>query len=64
MSDLAEEVLLYVGQKETVDSLLLSETLCQDHQKIVGAIKSIQVQLYFRKNKGSSMRFPHVQKMH
>ena len=47
MSDLAEELLQYVGQKETVDSLLLSETLRQDHQKIVGAIKSIQVRWIF-----------------
>ena len=43
MSDLAEVVLQQVGQNETVDSLHLSNELQQDHQKIVGAIKSIQV---------------------
>ena len=43
MSDLAEVVLQHVGQNETVDSLHLSNELQQDHQKIVGAIKSIQV---------------------
>jgi len=42
MSDLAEVVLQHVGQNETVDSLHLSNQLQQDHQKIVGAIKSIQ----------------------
>lgn len=42
MSNLAEEVLQHVGQNDAVDSLILSETLQQDHQKIVGAIKSIQ----------------------
>ena len=40
---MAEEVLQHVGQNDAVDSLILSETLQQDHQKIVGAIKSIQV---------------------
>ena len=43
MSDLAEVVLQHVGQNATVDSLRLSSELQQDHQKIVGAIKSIQV---------------------
>jgi len=42
MSDLAEQVLQMLGQEETVDSLLLSSQLNLDHQKIVGAIKSIQ----------------------
>ena len=45
MSDLAEIVLQHVGQNEVVDSLQLSSELQQDHQKIVGAIKSIQVNL-------------------
>ena len=43
MSDLAEIVLQHVEQNEVVDSLQLSSELQQDHQKIVGAIKSIQV---------------------
>ena len=43
MSDLAEELLQYLGEKGTVDSLHLSNELQQDHQKIVGAIKSVQV---------------------
>ena len=45
MSDLAEELLQYLGEKGTVDSLHLSNELQQDHQKIVGAIKSVQVSI-------------------
>ncbi|RZF44677.1 hypothetical protein LSTR_LSTR000629 [Laodelphax striatellus] len=40
--ELQEKILQYLEGHEIVDSLKLSENLQEDHQKLVGAIKSIQ----------------------
>ncbi|KAJ8306504.1 hypothetical protein KUTeg_017049 [Tegillarca granosa] len=42
MADLSQVVLQYVSEKECFDSLDLAKELNEDHQKIVGAIKSLQ----------------------
>ncbi|GIY09393.1 phenylalanine--tRNA ligase alpha subunit, partial [Caerostris extrusa] len=44
MAELAEEILLYLNKssEESVDSLRLAEEFNTDHQKIVGAVKSLQ----------------------
>lgn len=41
-SELGEEILKIVDAKGEVDTLDLSSLLKQDHQKIIGAVKSLQ----------------------
>ncbi|PSN45173.1 Phenylalanine--tRNA ligase alpha subunit [Blattella germanica] len=41
-TDLIEKILEYLNVNGNVDTLVLSEQLLEDHQKIVGAVKSIQ----------------------
>lgn len=40
--DLTEQILKYIEQHEKADTLDLAAALNQDHQKVVGALKSIQ----------------------
>lgn len=42
MADVADRVLLHVAEHGATDSFNLAQSLDVDHQKIVGAIKSIQ----------------------
>lgn len=42
MSELAEKVLVYLAENGTTNSLQLAVVLDVDHQKIVGALNSIQ----------------------
>jgi hypothetical protein len=42
MSDLNEQILAYIESHDTLDTLEYSIEKKQDHQKIIGAIKSIQ----------------------
>jgi hypothetical protein len=41
-SDLSEKVLQYLDGLESIDTLHLAELLSVDHQKVVGAVKSLQ----------------------
>lgn len=42
MADLSQVVLTEVNKQGEIDSLVLANSLKEDHQKIVGAIKSLQ----------------------
>ena len=42
MADLAESVLQYLDKNEKADTIDLAITLNEDHQKVVGAVKSLQ----------------------
>mgnify|MGYP007133251036 FL=1 len=42
MADVVSAVLLYLSKNESIDSFELAKLLNEDHQKVVGAIKSIQ----------------------
>lgn len=42
MADLVEEILLHVSKTENASTLDLARLLEVDHQKVVGALKSIQ----------------------
>ena len=42
MEDLSEKVLHVINEKDVVDTLDLCSSLDEDHQKIVGVIKSLQ----------------------
>lgn len=41
-SELTERILKYVENHENVDTLDLVPVLCEEHQKIIGALKSIE----------------------
>jgi phenylalanyl-tRNA synthetase alpha chain len=41
-SDLSEKVLQYLDGHENIDTLHLAELLSVDHQKVIGAVKSLQ----------------------
>lgn len=41
-SDLGEEILKYLDGKGDIDTLDLANVLNQDHQKVIGAVKSLQ----------------------
>ena len=41
-ADLSERLLHYLDEHESFNSLKLAEKLGEDHQRIVGAIKSLQ----------------------
>lgn len=42
MAELTEKILLYLNKVDDVNTLDLAKDLGVDHQKIVGALKSIQ----------------------
>lgn len=42
MADLSQIVLTEVGKQGEVDTLQLASSIAEDHQKIVGAVKSLQ----------------------
>ena len=42
MADLAESVLKFLDKNETADTIDLAITLNEEHQKVVGAVKSLQ----------------------
>jgi phenylalanyl-tRNA synthetase alpha chain len=42
MSDLSERLLLYLDGHERVDTLHLAALFKVDHQKVIGAVKSLQ----------------------
>lgn len=42
MSELSEKILQYLANKNEVNTLELAKFFNEDHQKIVGALKSIQ----------------------
>jgi hypothetical protein len=42
MSDLSEKVLHYLDEHERVDTLHLAAHFNVDHQKVIGAVKSLQ----------------------
>lgn len=42
MSELPDKVLRVLSERESVDSIQLAEELEEDHQRIVGAVKSLQ----------------------
>lgn len=42
MSELTEKILQYLANNNEVNTLDLAKTFEEDHQKIVGALKSIQ----------------------
>lgn len=42
MADLSQVVLTEVNKQGEIDSLVLANSFKEDHQKIVGAIKSLQ----------------------
>ena len=42
MADLVESVLQFLDKNETADTIDLAITLNEDHQKVVGAVKSLQ----------------------
>jgi len=42
MADLTDEVLQYVNKLGCVDTLDIAKEIKDDHQKIIGAVKSIQ----------------------
>ena len=44
MAELAERVLAELGECEGFDSLTLAEQWGVDHQRVVGAVKSLQAQ--------------------
>ena len=52
MADLADVILQYVDKHGQFDTLKLAAELKEDHQKIVGAVKSVQslgeVRIFFR----------------
>ena len=42
MAELGEKLLQLIAEKDQVDTLDVAEELIVDHQKIVGAVKSLQ----------------------
>ena len=42
MSELSEEILLYLDTAQTLDTLEYSKKHDLDHQKVIGAVKSLQ----------------------
>lgn len=42
MADLSQVVLTEVDKQGEIDTLKLSQSIKEDHQKIVGAVKSLQ----------------------
>ena len=42
MADISEKILAYIDSHEKLDTLEFAREIKQDHQKIIGAIKSIQ----------------------
>lgn len=42
MTELCEKILKYVSENEPVNTITLAELFKEDHQKVVGAVKSIQ----------------------
>lgn len=42
MADLSQVVLTKVDKQGEIDTLKLSQSIKEDHQKIVGAVKSLQ----------------------
>ena len=42
MADMAEKLLLLLAEKQGLDTLEVAKELDVDHQKIVGAVKSLQ----------------------
>jgi hypothetical protein len=42
MADLSQVVLTEVGKQGEIDTLQLAGSISEDHQKIVGAVKSLQ----------------------
>jgi len=42
VSDISVRVLQYLDEHDTVDTLHLAELFIVDHQKVVGAVKSLQ----------------------
>jgi phenylalanyl-tRNA synthetase alpha chain len=42
MSDLSERLLCYLDRHERVDTLHLASLFEVDHQKVIGAVKSLQ----------------------
>lgn len=42
MAGLNEKILEYVSEKKEVNTIQIAELLNEDHQKVIGALKSIQ----------------------
>lgn len=42
MSQLSEKILKYLSENDTVNTLTLAKLFNEDHQKVIGALKSIQ----------------------
>lgn len=42
MAELSDKILQYLAKNEEVDTLNLAKIFQEDHQKIIGALKSIQ----------------------